>query len=192
VWYYSPAKVSGILLGYVPLEEYTFFVLEAFLVGLAWQLLEPRQVPAHPFQQGARLRLLAAICSIALWIGSMLVLLSGWRPGIYLGLILAWVLPPITIQLAFGADILWQHRKPLATLILIPALYLCAADAAAIQNGIWAIDPAQSTQLFVGSLPLEEGLFFVATVILLAFGMTLSLAEQSALRYRALRRRLRL
>ena len=26
VWYYNPALVTGIVIGYVPIEEYTFFV----------------------------------------------------------------------------------------------------------------------------------------------------------------------
>jgi len=34
VWYYNPELVTGIVLGYVPLEEYTFFVLETILAGL--------------------------------------------------------------------------------------------------------------------------------------------------------------
>ena len=35
VWYYNPKLVTGLLIGYVPVEEYTFFVLETFLSGLA-------------------------------------------------------------------------------------------------------------------------------------------------------------
>lgn len=34
VWYYDPARVWGIVLGYVPLEEYLFFVLQTILGGL--------------------------------------------------------------------------------------------------------------------------------------------------------------
>jgi len=34
VWYYDPRLVWRILLGYVPLEEYLFFVLQSFLTGL--------------------------------------------------------------------------------------------------------------------------------------------------------------
>ncbi len=37
VWWYDPALVTGITLGWVPLEEYTFFVLQTLLLGL-WLL----------------------------------------------------------------------------------------------------------------------------------------------------------
>ncbi len=34
VWSYAPARVWNIILGYVPLEEYLFFVLQTILTGL--------------------------------------------------------------------------------------------------------------------------------------------------------------
>ena len=34
VWWYNPALVSGVVLGYVPLEEYLFFGAQTVLVGL--------------------------------------------------------------------------------------------------------------------------------------------------------------
>jgi lycopene cyclase domain-containing protein len=34
VWYYDPTRVWGIVLGYVPLEEYLFFVLQPILGAL--------------------------------------------------------------------------------------------------------------------------------------------------------------
>lgn len=34
VWYYDPARVWNIVLGYVPLEEYLFFVLQTILGAL--------------------------------------------------------------------------------------------------------------------------------------------------------------
>ncbi len=34
VWYYDPARVGGIVLGYVPLEEYLFFILQTLLGAL--------------------------------------------------------------------------------------------------------------------------------------------------------------
>ena len=37
VWWYDPALVTGITWGWVPLEEYTFFVLQPVLTGL-WLL----------------------------------------------------------------------------------------------------------------------------------------------------------
>jgi lycopene cyclase domain-containing protein len=34
VWYYNPALVLRIVIGYVPIEEYTFFVLQTVLTAL--------------------------------------------------------------------------------------------------------------------------------------------------------------
>ena len=34
VWYYDPKLVLNLTLGYVPLEEYAFFILQSFLTGL--------------------------------------------------------------------------------------------------------------------------------------------------------------
>ncbi|MEP7288663.1 MAG: lycopene cyclase domain-containing protein [Chloroflexota bacterium] len=34
VWYYDPKLVFNITLGYVPLEEYLFFILQSFLTGI--------------------------------------------------------------------------------------------------------------------------------------------------------------
>src|ERR671919_519557 len=45
VWYYNPELVTGIVLGYVPIEEYTFFVLETILSGLWWSFLARRLAP---------------------------------------------------------------------------------------------------------------------------------------------------
>src|SRR5512133_3182567 len=42
VWYYNPKLVTGIVIGYVPIEEYTFFVLETILSGLWWWFLALR------------------------------------------------------------------------------------------------------------------------------------------------------
>ena len=45
VWYYDPRLVLGIRLWYVPIEEYTFFILQTFLTGTfafwCWRLFYP-------------------------------------------------------------------------------------------------------------------------------------------------------
>ncbi len=187
VWYYDPARVSGLLLGYVPVEEYTFFVLEAILVALWWSVTHGA-TRADRTAAPRGLRLLATSLALALWITSTAVLVSGWQPARYLTLIVSWALVPVMIQLAFGVDILWAYRRRLAVVILPVSTYLCLADALAIRAGIWTISSAQSTGLFIGPLPIEEALFFFATVIILAFGMTLSLAPESRERFALLLR----
>lgn len=196
VWWYDPNLVTGILIGYVPIEEYTFFVLQPILTGL-WLVLLMRHLPAstavHP--NGIRYRRLITALTSLIWLASAAILVAGWRPGTYLGLLLVWALPPLMLQFAFGADILWRHRRVVWLSIIPMTLYLSAADKLAITSGTWTINPEQSLQIYLlGRLPLEELLFFFMTNTLITMGITLVLAVESkarAARYvRALQRRL--
>ena len=45
VWWYDPALVTGLTLGWVPIEEYTFFVVQTLMAGL-WLLAWMRRLPA--------------------------------------------------------------------------------------------------------------------------------------------------
>lgn len=182
VWWYDPALVSGLVIGYVPIEEYTFFVVQPVLTGL-WLALLLRRLPvraAPAFVPRPRLRAGVVVATAGLWLLAVGILLSGWQPGTYLGLELAWALLPLMLQLGFGADILWHYRRHVLAGILIPTLYLSAADALAIGAGTWTIDPAQSVQVYLlGVLPLEELIFFLLTNTLLIFGIVLIQARES-------------
>ena len=182
VWYYNPKLVTGIVLGYVPLEEYSFFVLQTMLTGLWWWWLA-RQVENKNRSRVNRNAARSALGWILLiWLGSIYILLSKWNRGTYLGLELAWALPPITSQLLFGGDILWHHRRLVATTIISITTYLSIADSFAISSGTWMIAPAQSTNIFISALPLEELIFFLLTNTLIVFGITLLWADESRAR----------
>ncbi len=181
VWWYDPALVTGLLLGWVPIEEYTFFVVQTLLTS-SWLLLLARYLTPAMGALSKRARALrfgsAAIVGV-LWLGSVVLLFSGWQPGTYLALEVAWALPPIIFQLAFGADILWHHRRLVGWSLLVPTIYLAATDMIAIGAGTWTIDPQQSTGLLIGNLPIEELIFFLLTNTLVVFGVTLVLARES-------------
>jgi lycopene cyclase domain-containing protein len=182
VWWYDPALVSGIVLVWVPLEEYLFFILQPIVAGL-WLLFLARRLPVEATVRAhsSSIRLSSTLVAGLLWLGAVATLVGlGWAPGTYLALILGWALPPIILQLAFGADILWRHRRLLLLTLASVTLYLSAADALAIASGTWTINPALSLQIYLGGiLPLEEFIFFLVTNILLGFGMVLVLARQS-------------
>jgi lycopene cyclase domain-containing protein len=187
VWWYEPALVTGVTLGYVPLEEYVFFVVQTLMVGL-WLLTLSRVIFVAPVQSEAsgRVRAWATGVTGGVWLAAVALLLTGWRPGTYLGLELAWGLVPLMIQFAFGADILWRRRGLLLATFLPAALYLCAVDAIAIRSGTWTIDPQQSIGLLIaGVLPVEEVIFFSLTTALVVCGMTLMLAPESLPRAQA-------
>lgn len=179
VWYYNRKLVTGIVLGYVPVEEYTFFGFETLLAGLWWQLCSARLDRLSEFRPSRGLRLSSAGGAAVLWILLAFIFFKGWIPGTYLLITLLWALPPIILQLAFGADILWHARWLVAATIIPLGIYLSAADALAIRTGIWAINRGQSTDVFIGGLPIEEAVFFFITIILISFGMTLTLARES-------------
>jgi lycopene beta-cyclase len=188
VWWYDPELVLGIILGWVPLEEYIFFVVQTVLTS-SWLLFLAKRVsitfaalsisPAQSSSTGQKVRWTSVGLISVLWAGSIAILVSGWRPGTYLALELGWALIPILLQVGFGGDILWRYRKLLFWTIAPATLYLSGADALAISSGTWTIDPAQSTGLGIGLLPLEEILFFLLTNTLVAFGSVLVLAKES-------------
>ncbi|MBN2501793.1 MAG: lycopene cyclase domain-containing protein [Anaerolineales bacterium] len=187
VWWYDPELVTGITLGWVPIEEYTFFVVQSLLTGL-WTLALLRSVFTAPenVAAGRNLRRTSALLVLGLWLVSVALLVSSWTPGRYLALILVWGLPPVLVQVWFGADILRAHWRLLALAISLPTLYLWLVDALAINSGTWTIDPAQTTGLKLWVLPIEEMLFFLITNVLLVFGVTLVLSPESQRRLRDL------
>lgn len=183
VWWYDPALVTGWVIGWVPIEEYTFFVLQTIMVGLLWLFLAKRLVQDDDMMGSVDRRPKLRYWSTGIvgigWLMSVWLLFSGWRPGTYLALELVWALPPIMLQLIFGADILWRYRALVFWTLIPSTIYLCIGDAMAIGSGTWTIDPAQSTGIMVGNLPVEEIIFFFVTTTLVVLGMTLVLAKES-------------
>ena len=181
VWYYNPNLVTGIVLGYVPIEEYTFFVLETVLTGLWWAFLARRLAsPQTGFESKAKLVYLSTAVLVALWLLFTYLFFFGSAQWTYLSIILFWALPPIIIQWLFGADILWHYRKLVFWAIAVPGAYLSLMDIVALQETTWSISTSQTTgALFFGILPVEEIIFFFITNILLTFGMTLFLSNLS-------------
>jgi lycopene cyclase domain-containing protein len=180
VWWYNPDLVTGLTIGWVPIEEYTFFVLQTAITGL-WALAVQRHiVHQEPFDKprpGVRLWSSAIVAFI--WLASTVLFFSGWQAGTYLTLILSWALIPVLVQTVFGGDILlWSWRVLLLT-ILPPTLYLWLLDAVALSGGTWTIDPAQTTGWMVGVIPIEEMVFFLMTNVIIGFGMTLMCSPAS-------------
>ncbi len=93
---------------------------------------------------------------------------------------MVWFLPPILLQLGFGADILWHHRRLVSVALVPPTLYLWLVDGLAIRSGTWTINPQDTVGLdLFGVLPIEEATFFLVTNVLISFGIVLMLARES-------------
>jgi lycopene cyclase domain-containing protein len=184
--------VTGLVIGYVPIEEYTFFVLETILSGLWWWFLARRlALTPNPsphgrggFSPNKKLVYLCTCILVSLWLIFTYLLFFGDVKWTYLSITLFWALPAILPQLLFGADILWHYRKLVFWAILIPGAYLSLMDIVALRETTWSIAPSQTTGiLFFGTLPLEEVLFFFITNVMIIFGMTLLLANVSQERF---------
>jgi lycopene cyclase domain-containing protein len=194
VWWYDPELVTGIVFGWVPIEEYTFFILQPIMTGL-FVLLLMRYIPVPVTKANSpRIRVVSTAIVGVIWLISTVVLVltfvdPAFKPFTYLTLELSWALVPVLIQLIFGADILWRHWRVVLPAIVISTLYLSAADSLAIGSGTWTIDPAQSIGWLLGGvLPIEEFIFFLLTNTLVTLGLTLVLAEESQPRAIALQR----
>ena len=192
VWYYNPALVTGLVIGYVPIEEYTFFVVETILSGLWWWFLARRlSAPQKEFRPNKALVYVSTCVLILTWLLFTYFFFFGDAKWTYLSITVFWALPAILPQLLFGADILWHYRKLVLLGLLVPAAYLSLMDIVALKETTWSISEGQTMGiLFFGILPLEEVVFFFITNVLIVFGMTLLLANVSQERFAEIRSRL--
>jgi lycopene cyclase domain-containing protein len=180
VWSYNPQLVTGILFGYVPIEEYSFFVLQTILAGLWWRFLSERFSESKIFKPTKATRLIAFFAVLIVWIFFAFLLFNANKHLTYLSITLFWALPAMLPQMLFGADILWHHRKLVSLAVLVPAVYLSLMDIIALRTTTWSISAAQTTGLiFYGVLPIEEIVFFFITTSLIIFGITLLLSSES-------------
>ncbi|MFC4638156.1 carotenoid biosynthesis protein [Deinococcus hohokamensis] len=184
VWTYPPERVLG-RLGYVPYEEYAFFVLQTLISGLLLLTLMRRGGPAR----------IAARPGLVRWGGAALLLGLAFvgavclrnESSLYLGLILAWAMPVLAGQWAFGGDLILGRARLFWTAVLVPTVYLWLTDAYAIADGIWQISPRFTLGLKLGPLPLEEMLFFLVTNLLVVTGLMLFLHPEALRRLQGAR-----
>lgn len=187
VWGYGEGRVL-FTLGWVPFEEYLFFVVQTLITGM-WVLLLRRWGARATSQKittnGYAVRLVGAL----FWLGLAAagVLAFGTDRGTYFGLIAAWAAPVLALQWGFGGDLLLRRPRLLLLGFGVPTLYLWLADRAALGAGIWWISPELSSGLEPLGLPVEEALFFLLTNLLVVFGVTLALEPAALGRSQALR-----
>jgi lycopene cyclase domain-containing protein len=171
VWGYGPDRVVGTI-GFIPVEEYLFFILQPLLTGLwFYRVIGPRDGDAPSAAAAVRWGPAVLYAALALW---------GWvllrsEEGTYLGMILAWAAPVLAAQWAVAGGRIGAAQRTFALAVGIPTLYLWMADAIAIRLGIWRISETQTLGIKFGPLPVEEAAFFLATNLLVVQGLTLFL-----------------
>ena len=176
VWFYGADRVVGTI-GYVPVEEYLFFLLQPLLAAAVTYVLLARQLRretvAAPTTRAMRVRLLGAVPWLVISVAGVLLLRT--ESGTYLGLILAWACPVVAAMwLAMGPAI-WRVRRAAIPAMVLPTVYLWVADRIAIGLGIWAISDRFTFGIDPLGLPIEEATFFLVTNVIAVCGVLLFL-----------------
>ncbi|MBD2540700.1 lycopene cyclase domain-containing protein [Coleofasciculus sp. FACHB-SPT36] len=172
VWNYGTDRVVGTI-GYVPVEEYLFFILQPLLTGLWLYWLFPRTTEPAQEEDSPWLRASGIVFWLVLSIAGAFMLQSD--KTVYMGLILAWAGPVLALQWGVGAKQLWARKDAWLIGTLIPTVYLWIADRIAIGQGIWSISETYSIGFKPFGLPIEEATFFLITNLLVVQGLLLFL-----------------
>ena len=172
VWGYGHERVLGTI-GYVPLEEYAFFLLQPLLTGLFLYRSLHGSVTTE-MGRALRVRVLGGVFWLAITgIGAAFLL---WHDeALYMGLILVWAGPVLLALWAFAGDLFWTLRRPFLIAVAVPTVYLWIADRIALALGIWHISEAYTFDASLLGLPVEEAAFFLVTNLLVVQGTLLFL-----------------
>ena len=165
IWSY-PAGVVLATVGYVPIEEYGFMVMQTILAGVLWSLVSCKINVSGltPSVKGVLVSLIPGL------VGAYCL---SHESGTYAGLILVWAFPPLALQWGLGLRALLTSAKMWMPIWVGLTLYLCLADAFAISEGIWAITSTTRSGIEMGILPIEEALFFALTNLFVLQGLCL-------------------
>ncbi|CZS98169.1 probable geranylgeranyl-diphosphate geranylgeranyltransferase (AL-2) [Rhynchosporium agropyri] len=175
IWTYPPHVIVGPTLFDIPAEEVFFFVIQTYNTSLLYLLLSkpvfhPAYLPNHKHHTN-KLNLGHAILAILVVGGGWLI----WRgkEGTYMGLILAWAGPFALLLWSLSSHFLlnlpWTSTvAPIA----IPTIYLWVVDTLALKRGTWTIESGTKFGVHLwDGLEIEEAVFFLATNILIVFGL---------------------
>jgi lycopene cyclase domain-containing protein len=183
IWGFPRAKYS-LRLGYLPIEEYAFFLLQSLNVMLAvralfhffpdWELGQETDV--------GKWTLICLAASVIPWI--FVAIQLRWLRRHFGARVnyanhLAWFLPVIYVQWILAPPLFWAHAGLLALVTATFGVYYTLADLAAVRAGTWFFDEKQITGAKLGGiLPWEEIAFFFLTSLLVAQSYLLLLPEE--------------
>lgn len=160
-------------IGYLPIEEYLFFLLQSInvMLGLRAALLywpELRTglgtplVPVQGIQCGV---------IVAIWVVVGIWYLRHLPPKrhYYAVHLLFWFLPVLVLQWVIAPNLMLAHAGLLAGITLAFGGYYTLADVVAVYGGTWTFDEEMITGHKLGGiLPWEEAAFFFLTSLLVA------------------------
>ncbi|PSR74898.1 phytoene synthase [Coniella lustricola] len=179
VWTYPPDAILGPTLWSIPAEELFFFVIQTYTTSMIYHLANKPLLHAEylcaPAAASWLVSTLHKVVQVVIMDLALLgfYLASAGGRGTYLGLILMWACPFALLTWSLGGIFIIALPWTSTVLpIVLPTLYLWAVDEGALRRGTWSIGSGTKigTTLY-GSLELEEAVFFLATNVLIVFGL---------------------
>ena len=173
IWGFPRDKYS-LRLGYLPIEEYAFFLLQSVNVMLAVRALFrffPDWLTGQETGMG-KWTLICLAASVIPW--AMIAAQLRWLrrkagPCVNYAIHLAWFLPVIYVQWILAPPLFLGHAALLALVTTTFGVYYTLADLVAVRGGTWFFDEKQITGVKLGGLlPWEEIAFFFLTSLLVA------------------------
>ncbi len=173
IWGFPREKYS-LRVGYLPIEEYAFFLVQSLNVMLAVRALF-HFMPDWEGGAETEIGKWTIICLGASTV-SWGIVAMGFRwlrkrcgPCVNYAIHLAWFLPVIYVQWVIAPWMFWDHAGLLALVTGAFGVYYTLADLAAVRAGTWFFDEKQITGVkLAGVLPWEEIAFFFLTSLLVA------------------------
>ncbi|XP_044011143.1 bifunctional lycopene cyclase/phytoene synthase-like [Aphidius gifuensis] len=173
-WTYPPDRVLAVI-GWVPIEEYMFFIIQCIITTL-WSLLCSRwTIPCFSFNYNKK------SYQLIRWIPIILmgiITIIGYKlaiPGqhtFYIGCILWWSCPVLAFMWYGAGNFFIKKIFSSLIAIIIPTLYLWRVDQIALKDNVWHINEKMSLNIFpIDDLPIEEALFFFLTNLFIVMGV---------------------
>lgn len=173
-WWYRKDAVIGTI-GYVPIEEYLFFIIQTIFTSLWMSLCSRWTLNSLYLKNTNRFQFYLiryAVISLA-----MIAMIIGWQNAIpatktfYMGSIVWWTLLVVVgLWYLCGAYVFKRYKETLIS-IIVPSVYLCYVDVIALRARVWHINEATSLEIFlIDDLPLEEITFFFLTNVIVTLG----------------------
>jgi len=173
IWGFPREKYS-LRIGYLPVEEYAFFVLQSVNVMLAVRLLFrlfPDWQTGQETEIGKWTLIYLGISLIPWAIVAMQLIWLRRKVGpcVNYAIHLAWFLPVIYLQWVIAPWLFLAHAGLLVLVTVIFGGYYTLADLVAVRAGTWFFDEKQITGVkLIRVLPWEEIAFFFLTSLLVA------------------------
>lgn len=173
-WWYRKDAVIGTI-GYVPIEEYLFFIIQTILTAL-WTTFCSRWTLNSIYLQQSTAIKFYSIRYVTITI-LIIFIVIGWMNAIpatktfYLASIAWWTLLVVAFLWYVSGSYVCNRMRATLISVLVPSVYLCYVDIIALRARVWHINEATSLEIFlVDDLPIEEITFFFFTNIIVALG----------------------